>query len=297
MDIYGISGAATFAITSTLAFVLVARSWSSVTRNVTVRRTYDDGIMHEAAQRFRGEFERLTQVQSIYLGAGLVFLVLFTTAYVLDAERLFLGYPLWELYILLVGLLACALLFAHQLLRTSMERSHIRLLRDANIAVGHHVQRIAADFGRAYHDIETTAGIIDHVIVSTSGVYAISVVASRPIANGTTSLNGTDLLFEPEGKPVSMVTAAAANAGLEREFRRLLDHRVRVRSVIVVPGWKISGQTGDEHLLVNEETLPMLRGWNDKNDHLMNEDVDALHRMLSCRCSLVGRQLASELSV
>ena len=54
-----------------------------------------------------------------------------------------------------------------------------------------------------------------------------------------------------------------------------------------MPGWEITGQSSDEHLLVNERSLPMLRGWKDSADYLMNEDVDALHDMLTSRCRLV----------
>lgn len=74
---------------------------------------------------------------------------------------------------------------------------------------------------------------------------------------------------------------AKRTAALERDFRRLLDHRVRVRSVIAVPGWEVQQQSSEEHLLVNDRNLPMLRGWKDQADYLMNEDVDALHQMLT----------------
>lgn len=290
MDIHGISGAATVALTSTAIFVLVARSWHALSRSVGAQRNFADSIMREAAQRFREEFDRLNSEQSTYLGAGLVFLVLFVSVYELNADRLFLSYPLWQLYILFVALLACILLSAHQLLRTVLERNRIRLLRDANIAIGHQVQRIAGDFGRVYHDVETAAGVIDHVVVSASGAYAINVIARRPVADGTVRLDGTDLIFEPSGTPVSIVPLAEAIAALEREFRRLLDHRVRVRSVIAIPGWDIAGQSGDEHLVANEKSLPMLRGWNDRNDLLMNEDVDTLYQLLTARCTLAGEE-------
>jgi len=64
----------------------------------------------------------------------------------------------------------------------------------------------------------------------------------------------------------------------------MLDHRVRVRSVIAVPGWEVNEQAREEHLIVNDRSLPMLRGWKDQSDYLMNEDVDALQRELTARC-------------
>ena len=241
--------------------------------------------MLETAQRFRDELKRQSSKLSTYLGACLVFLVLFVAAYELDAERLFKGYPLWQLYLLSGALLAGLLLSAKRFVLTSLEYHRVRLLRDSNIAIGQAVQRISAGFGHVYHEVETAAGIIDHVIISSIGAYAINVVAERPVAGGKVSLDGTDLVFSPTGGTATIEPRAASIASLEREFRRLLDHRVRVRSVIVVPGWEIGGQSNEEHLLANEKSLSMLRGWKDNNDCLMNEVVDALHGLLTSRCS------------
>lgn len=285
MDIESISGAATIALASTLVFVLVARSWQLLNRTVGSTPSFSHAIMREAAQRFRDEFERLTATQATYLSAGLVFVVLFAAAHTLDAHRLFNGYPRWQLYLLLAALTAGAALVAWRLVRLVWHRHEIRLLRDANIAIGHQLQRIASGLGRAYHDVETSAGIIDHVIVGPSGAYAVNVVARPAAKNGTVGLANGELVFEPGGKTASVVETGERIASLEREFRRLVDHRVRVRSVIAVPGWDINRQGSDEHLLVNERNLPMLKGWKDKSEFLMNEDVDALHDFMTRRCS------------
>ena len=290
MDIESFSGAATVALASTFIFVLISKSWQILSRTVGSSPNFADSIMREAAQRFRDEFERLSHSQSTYLSAGLVFAVLFPAAYVLNAERLFTGYPEWQLYILLLTLSAGAALAIYQLAQTVLARHRIRLLRDANIAVGHRLQGIATGFGRVYHDVETAAGVIDHVIVGHSGAYAINVFARRPAKNGSVVLDSNTLTFEPGGKSESIVQIAARTAALEREFRRLLDHRVRIRSVLAVPGWQVNAQSGDDHLVVNDKSLPMLRGWKDKADYLMNEDVDALHQLLTTRCSLRGNR-------
>jgi len=286
MDIESFSGAATVALASTIVFVLVTKSWQILSRTVGSSPSFSDSIMREAAQRFRDEFERLSNAQSTYLSGGLVFVVLFLSAHALNAERLFTGYPLWQLYIFLVALTAGALLTLYQLVQTALARHRVKLLRDANIAIGHQLQRIASGLGRVYHDVETSAGVIDHVIVGQSGAYAVNVFASRPSRNGNVQMDSSALSFHPNGQSFSLVEIGARNAALEREFRRLLDHRVRVRSVIAVPGWEINGQSGDDHLVVNDKSLPMLRGWKDKTDYLMNEDVDALHKLLTQRCSL-----------
>jgi hypothetical protein len=286
MDIESISGAATVALTSTLVFVLVAKSWQLINRTVSSSPSFSGSIMHEAAQRFRDEFDRLSSSQATYLSAGVVFAVLFVAAYVLQARQLFIGYPIWQLYILLGALVSGALLALFRLTRTVLARHRVKLRRDANIAVGHQLQRLAAGVGRTYHDVETSAGVIDHIIVGHNGAYAVSVFAQVSAKKGAVTLDANELQFDPTGKTRSIVATKAKIASLEREFRRLLDHRVRVRSVIAIPGWEIGEQGSEEHLLVNERNLPMLSGWKDQADYLMDEDVDALHNLLTTRCIL-----------
>ena len=286
MDIESISGAATVALTSTLVFVLVAKSWQLINRSIGSGVNFSGSIMREAAQRFRDEFDRLSSKQSTYLSAGVVFVVLFVAAYVLQAKQLFIGYPAWQLYVLLGTLLASALLALYQLSQTALNRHRVKLRRDANIAVGHQLQRHAMGIGRTYHDVETASGIIDHIIVGKNGAYAVSVFAMPGTKNGNVNLHNNELQFDPTDKIRSIVATNANIASLEREFRRLLDHRVRVRSVIAIPGWEIGEQGSEEHLLVNERNLPMLSGWKDQADYLMDEDVDALHKLLTTRCTL-----------
>jgi len=286
MDIESISGAATVALTSTLIFVLVAKSWQLINRTVGSSARFSGSIMREAAQRFREEFDRLSSNQSTYLSAGVVFVVLFIAAYVLQAKQLFVGYPVWQLYILLAALVAAAALASFRLVRIGLTRHRVKLRRDANIAVGHQLQRLSIGVGRTYHDVETSSGIIDHLLVGKSGAYAVSVYAIPPAKKGEVSVVNNELHFKPAEEILSIVPTNANVASLEREFRRLLDHRVRVRSVIAVPGWVIGEQNSEEHLLVNEKNLPMLSGWKDKADYLMDEDVDALHKLLNSRCTL-----------
>ena len=284
MDIEAISGAATVALTSTILFLLVAKSWSALNRTVGSTPSFADSIMRESAQRSRDELERLTSSQSIYLSGALMFVVLFGAAYILQARHLFEGYPSWQLW-LQIGFLAFAAIVATwRLGRTILARRQIKFLRDANVAVGHQLQNIATGANRVFHDIETSAGIVDHVLVGQAGIYAVNVIARRGARKGNAVLNGNDLYFADSQEPVAVVDVTASAARLEKEICKLLGHKIRVRSVIAVPGWGIGEQSSDKHLLVNERTIPMLRGWKDQSDYLMNEDVDVLQQELTARC-------------
>ena len=132
----------------------------------------------------------------------------------------------------------------------------------------------------------TTAGIVDHVLIGQSGVYAINVIAKRHFKQGSAQLEGNEVSFSTSKHPHSVVDIAAKSTRLQKELSKKTGHDIRVRSVIAIPGWDINEQTSADHLLVNERSLPMLTGWKDKADYLMNEDVDALHDLLTSRCKL-----------
>ena len=284
MDIDAISGAATVALTSTILFLLVAKSWSILSRTVGSTPNFADSIMHEAAQRFRDELERLSSAQAIYLSGALVFLVLFIAAYVLQAQNLFAGYPSWQLWLQIAFLTLTAGFAAWRLGNTILARRSVKFVRDANVAIGHQLQQISAGANRVFHDVVTSAGVVDHVVVGQKGIYAVNVVALRGGKNGSAVLEGNDLAFSNSDTLIPIVEITASAARLEKEVCRLLGHKIRVRSVIAVPGWDIGRQSSERHLLVNERTIPMLRGWRDQSDYLMNEDVDLLQRELTARC-------------
>ena len=284
MNIEAISGAATVAIACTFVFLLAAKSWQLVARTMSAHPNFPESIMREAAQRFRDELETLSRKQSAYLGAGLIFVFIFAIAHAFDAQQLFEGYPAWQLYVLLATLILAAGFAFYRLLCTIREWRQVRFLRDANIAVGHSLQRIATGHGRVFHDVVTPAGIVDHVIVGPGGVYAINVIAHRAVRKESVRLAGGELHFKPDGAQVPIADIAAKTTRLEQDFRDLLRNSLRVRSVIAVPGWHADSQSSEGHLVVNERTLPMLRGWRDEADFLMDEDVETLQKHLTTVC-------------
>jgi hypothetical protein len=292
MNIEAISGSATVAIACTFVFLLAAKSWQLLARSINSHPNFPDAIMREAAQRFRDELESLSRKQSTYLGAGLMFVFIFAVANTFEAHRLFEGYPAWQLYVLLATLIAAAGFALYRLVCTIREWRQVRYLRDANIAVGHSLQRIATGHGRVYHDVVTSAGVVDHVIVGQSGIYAVNVVAHRAMRNESVLLCDHVLRFKPDGHTIPIADIAAKTTRLEQEFRDLLKNSVRVRSVIAVPGWNAESQSNEGHLIVNERTLPMLRGWRDEADYLMDEDVQSLQQHLTktCKRSPIARR-------
>ena len=285
MELDAISGAATVALTSTIVFLLIAKTWNAVSRTISSTPSFSDRIMHEAAQRFRDELDRLSSSQSIYLSGALVFVVLFTAAYVLQAEHLFVGYPSWQLYLQLGFLVLVCGYAAYCLAKTVHARHQVKFLRDANVAIGHQLQQLSVEGTRVFHDVATSAGVVDHVIIGQKGLYAINVIARRTSKRAHARLRENTVEYSNGKADQSIVEIGAKTVRLQKEFRELLGHKIRVRSVIAVPGWDIGEQSCDKHLLVNERTIAMLSGWKDNSDYLMNEDVAALQTELLSRCA------------
>ncbi len=281
MNIEAISGAATVAIACTFVFLLAAKTWHLVARSMNAHPNFPDAIMREAAQRFRDELESLSRKQSTYLGSGLVFAFIFVVAHTFEAQQLFEGYPAWQLYIVLATLITAAGFALYRLLRTILQWRQVRFLRDANIAVGHSLQRIAVGHGRVFHEVTTPAGVVDHVLIGPAGIYAINVVAHRAMRRETVQLADGELRFVPDGTSIPINEIASKTTRMQQDFSDLLKNSVRVRSVIAVPGWDADVQPNDGHLVVNERTLPMLRGWRDEADYLMDEDVQTLQQHLT----------------
>jgi hypothetical protein len=284
MDLTALSGATTIALACTIIFLLVVKSWHAFTISTSSTR-FPNAIMFEAAQRFRDELERLGREQSVYLISALVFAVIFCVFYLLPPIGLFDNLPMWQLY-LLVGIFIVAAGYSfYRLFRIAVARRRLAFVRDANMATGHALQKLTTNQNRAFHDVRCQAGIIDNVIVGLHGVYAISVISRKPGKNNLVRLNGDMLSFAPGKESVSVSRSGKKSEQLAREFRKVVNHEVRVRSVIAVPGWEVESQVSDKYLVVNERNLAMLSGWKDQEDYLMDEDVEAIQKLLTRRCT------------
>jgi len=285
MSLAALSGATTIAFASTIIFLLIVKSWHVLAQSVGAKTRFPNSIMLEAAQRFRDELERLGREQSLFLIAALVFSVIFAINYLLSPLAMFEDLPQWQLLLVLVLFAAAALYTAYRLINIVIAKRRLVFIRDANMATGHALQKLTANQNRVFHEVRCGAGIIDNVVVGRHGIYTISVIARKPGKINTVSLHGDKLTFAPGDVSLSVARSGEKSGQLAKEIGKLLKHNVRVRSVVVVPGWEVDSQTSEAYLIVNERNLAMLSGWKDQNDYLMNEDVDLVQKMLTRRCT------------
>ena len=290
MTLAALSGATTIALASTIVFLLIVKSWQLLAHSVVATTRFPHSILLEAAQRFRDELERLGRQQSIYLIAALLFSVIFAITYLFPPQGMFDELPRWQQILVMALFVAAALYTLYRLLATVIAKRRLAFIRDANMATGHTLQKLNANQNRVFHDVRCGTDIIDNVVVGRHGIYAINVIARKPGKDNTVSLRGDKLTFAPGNVSMSVARSGTKSEQLAREIGKLLKHKVRVRSVIVVPGWEVESQASEAYLAVNERNLTMLSGWKDPKDFLMNEDVDVVQKMLTERCTRFSKK-------
>lgn len=284
MELTSLGGAATIALASASLFLIIVHSWMALSQSKQGSR-FPDAIMLEAAQGFRDEHEKLGRQQSVFLITGLVFTVVFSVSYLLPPEGMFENIPNWQLIAVLLLLVVGLIFSGYRLAIIAIRRRRLLLMRDASMATGHALQKLTSNSNRVFHDVPIGSGTIDNVVVGLQGVYTVSVVARKPGKSNKARLKGDLLAFANAKETMSIARCGEKSAQLAREIRKLTGHEIRVRSVIAVPGWEIDAQQSAEYLLVNERNLAMLTGWKDRKDYLMNEDVAAIQKMLTERCT------------
>lgn len=277
MEYEAIAGAATIALLGSATFALAARSWIAFSRPHARRTLVQHGLLPESAQRYREAFELAGSKQSALLASAVVFVVLFGFAWISGAARLFAGTDPW-LLALIATLLASAIAWASYRLLVAV-RFRRRLARRCivNIAVGQALHRVTGGLNRVFHDVACGSSVIDHVLIGQKGIYAINVIVGHSRKSSRVRARDGRLWFSPGRDSVALDVYATKSEQLARKCRKAIGGRVHVRTVLVVSGSKIEEQPAGDFLVVNERNLVMLRGWRDRSEYLMNEDVETLH--------------------
>jgi len=124
-------------------------------------------------------------------------------------------------------------------IRKTVEK--LRLGRDGERTVGQFLENLRNGGGQVFHDIPGEGFNIDHVVVSTHGIYAIETkTRSKPSPKATITVQGDHLLVagkRPDRNPIDQ--AAASARWLERLLEESTGKQFKVRGVVVFPGWWI----------------------------------------------------------
>jgi hypothetical protein len=131
--------------------------------------------------------------------------------------------------------------------------SRLRQGRDGERVVGQFLERLRDGGGQVFHDVPGAGFNLDHVVISTHGIYAVETkTLSKPWPNAKVVVEGDVLSVAghaPDRNPIEQVTAASR--WLESELKKSTGKRFFVRGVVVFPGWFVEqrGPRGDVWVL------------------------------------------------
>lgn len=279
------------AVVAAGAFVLFGWLWRQITSRYRRRTPFAEQMIYPAGERFRGKLRAANEMLGLYLGALAVLVVVFGLFVAGLAwrmpEPLGDSPPLWAL--ILIGVLCAAAFGAagYHVWRLWRERGRCQLAMDADIAVGNALKRTAARGGCVFHHVAAGQSVIDHVVVAPYGVFVINVAMKTPLG-GQAEFSKTQLKFDgvPDNHPLG--DAVRKSKWLSQRLAKVVGHPVKVRSVIVVPGWRVRSRGTESHLVVNERNVAMISGWTQEDAYLMEEEVAHIAQHLSRQCRDTG---------
>jgi hypothetical protein len=163
----------------------------------------------------------------------------------------------WLMSIVAAPVIAyCALRFW----QSAKEMKRLRLGRDGERAVAEQLDIVKKQGAIIFHDLLADGFNLDHVVLSTRGVFVVETkTRSKPIKGSpSVSFDGKTLLvngFEPERNPVTQVQGNAR--WLAEMLRASTGKEFLVRPVVLFPGWFVErSPRGCSVWVLNPQALP-----------------------------------------
>jgi hypothetical protein len=147
-------------------------------------------------------------------------------------------------------LYSCAALagIVYALIRTRRHLARLRDLklgRDGERAIGQYLEQVRGGDARVFHDLVGDDFNLDHVLVSTKGIFAIETKTwSKPIrGEATITYDGQHLFANGQKRDRDPIKQAIAQAQWLRDLVKQGTGRAfAVRPVVVFPGWYVQSE-------------------------------------------------------
>lgn len=157
-----------------------------------------------------------------------------------------------------IGLIAYCLF---NLVKSLNLRRSYRLGYDGEIAVGQELNQLMRDGFYVYHDFPAGKFNVDHIVVGSSGVFAVETKArSKPTsknrkADAKVKYDGSCLQF-PNGTDVESLEQAKRQAEwLSKWLQSAVGEAIGVRPVVALPGWYVERTSSKGIPVVNPKNF------------------------------------------
>lgn len=250
------------------------------------RTPYPDSTFNSAGGLAERDLQRARSRLALYAATGLVLLLTAVTlAFVFTHTIPF--HPLWWVK-WLVLLPLPFLLWTFCWLCLLALRRYLALRREwhAKLAVGGVLKAFALSGHQVFHDVVVADLAVDHVVAGPRGVFLVNVaVRAKPrvVKDAVVKIlpveRQLDFGYVREFEAVFNATRRVTEMG--RVLEKLLGHKVRPISAIVVPGWDTAPTEDGDHLLFSLSSLASLLSWSKPQHGLLAEDLPAINKHLT----------------
>jgi len=268
-----------------LAFLGVGALAMWVVHRFPASTPYPEVTFGSSGGRLGRDLARVRSRLALLAATGLV-LALAATTLGFAATRHLPFVPLWWVKWLISLFAVFALwgygwlvLLAVRRYRTTRSEWH------ANLAVGGVLKGFALAGHQVHHDVVIADLVIDHVVVGPRGVFLVNVaVRAKPRAAKDVVVKllpierQLDLGVAREFEAVFAATRRVTE--VSRALEKLLGHKTRPLSAIVVPGWDTAPTEDGDHLLFSLWSLASLLSWAKPHHGLLTEDLPAINKQL-----------------
>lgn len=173
---------------------------------------------------------------------------------------------------------------AYKFIKIRSKVVNLRQGRDGEKAVGQYLENFRANGIKVIHDIKGDNFNIDHVVISTKGVYLIETKTySKPIkGNANIIFDGQKISFNGKSYDDSIIIQVKAEKKwLSDLIEELTARKFPVQPVIAFPGWFVKmTNTNDSGIwALNPRGLPTFL--NNQQEVMTQEDVQLISNHLS----------------
>lgn len=161
-----------------------------------------------------------------------------------------------------------------KILRVRKQARTLKLNRDGKKEVGEYLDHLRRDGCIIYHDITGDNFNLDHVVLSTKGIYAVETKTfSKPLGNNVkVRYDGDHLDIDGIGnKDDILLQTKAESIWLKGILRESTGREYCIKPVVVFPGWFVESKNHDKHWVMNPRALPEFI--HNQQDTLTREDV------------------------
>ena len=242
------------------------------------RAPFTDKFLRSPGQSINDQIQSVSEDITFY-GSYIMFFPLFilSAAFILKFDFYY--------FIFLIALFD--LFFFIRLWKALNKRRSLRLGYDGEVAVGQELNLLMLDGYHVYHDFLTDKFNIDHIIVGSSGVYAVETRARsksrRGADSGKINYDGKSIQFPDRTDSSPLDRAIRQAAWLRKWLSSAVGDEVDVEPIVTLPGWYIN-RTAKHGIAVLNPKMVGIHIKNKKEKPLSKNMIQRIVHQIDQKC-------------